>query len=108
MVEDPDITVWLMFAPFWLLGIAAVFGAVWHMIHFAIVHRRAQAASPVPTVPFFSRRLGWHESRRVGWHELSPDARHHLERALIAFAAFFGLCLGGIVMGVVAAFVMRA
>ena len=88
-----------MFAPFWLLGIAAVFGAVWHMIHFAIVHRRAQAASPVPKAPFFSRRLGW--------HELSPDARHHLKRALIAFGVFFGLCLGGIVMGVVAAFVMR-
>lgn len=99
MVEDADITVWLMFAPFWLLGIAAVFGAVWHMIHFAIVHRRAQAAGHVPRTSFFSRSLQW--------HELSDDGRHHLKRALIAFAAFFGLCLGGIAMGVVAAFVMR-
>ena len=96
-----------MFAPFWLLGIAAVLGAVWHMFHFAVAHRRAQAASHVPQAPFFSRRLGWHESRRVGWHELSPDARHHLKRALIAFGAFFALCLGGILAGVVAAFVLR-
>ncbi len=96
-----------MFAPFWLLGIAAVVGAVWHMIHFAIEHGRAQAASPAPKVRFFSRRRGWHESKRVGWHELSPDARHHLKRALIALGAFFAVCLGGIAMGVVAAFVLR-
>ena len=96
-----------MFAPFWLLGIAALVGAVWHMIHFAGVHRRAQAASHAPKAPFFSRRLGWHESRRIGWHELPPDGRHHLKRALIAFGAFIGLCAGGIVVGVVAAFLMR-
>ena len=96
-----------MFAPFWLLGIAALVGAVWHMIHFASVHARAQAASHTPKTRFFSRRLGWHESRRVGWNELSPDARHHLKRALIAFGAFFGLCAGGMVVGVVAAFLMR-
>lgn len=101
-----------MFAPFWLLGIAALVGAVWHMSHFAIVHARAQAASHAPhshgpKTPFFSRRLGWHESRRVGWHELPPDARHHLKRALIAFGAFFGLCFGGIVVGVMAASLMR-
>lgn len=89
-----------MFAPLWLLGIAALVGAVWHMIHFAIVHARAHAASHAPTTPFLSRR--------VAWHELSPDARHHLKRALIAFGAFFGLCAGAIVVGVVAAFVMRA
>lgn len=88
-----------MFAPFWLLGIAAVFGAVWHMIHFVVVHRRARAAGHLPKTSFFSRRLQW--------HELSDDGRHHLKRALIAFGAFLGLCLGGIVMGVVAAFVMR-
>ena len=99
MVENPDITVWLMFAPFWLLGIAAVFGALWHMAHFAIVHRRAQAAGHVPRTSFFSRRLQW--------HELSDDGRHHLKRALLAMGAFFGLCVGGIVVGVVAAFLMR-
>jgi len=93
-----------MFAPFWLLGIAALIGAVWHFIHFAIVHHRAQAAGHVPKshvakTSFFSRRLQW--------HEFSDDGRHHLKRALIAFGAFFGLCLGGILVGVVAALLMR-
>lgn len=92
-----------MFAPFWLLGIAALVGAVWHMVHFAIVHARAQAAGPGPShvarTSFFSRRLQW--------HELSDDGRHHLKRALLAMGAFIGLCAGGIVVGVVAAFLMR-
>ncbi len=92
-----------MFAPFWLLGIAALVGAVWHMIHFVIVHARAQAAGPVtshvPRTSFFSRRLQW--------HELSDDGRHHLKRALLAMGAFIGLCAGGILVGVVAAFLMR-
>jgi hypothetical protein len=88
-----------MFAPFWLLGIAALVGAAWHMIHFAIVHGRARAAGHVPRTSFFSRRLAW--------HELTPDMRHHLNWALIAVGAFIGLCLGGIVVGFVAAFLMR-
>ena len=57
------------------------------------------AAGHVPRTSFFSRRLQW--------HELSDDGRHHLKRALIAFGAFFALCLGGVMAGVVAAFVMR-
>jgi hypothetical protein len=102
LVENPDIIVWLLFAPFWLLGIAALVGAVWHFIHFAIVH--AQAAGHVlrsggPQSSFFSRRLQW--------HELSDDGRHHLERALIAIGAFIGLCIGGILVGVVAALLVR-
>jgi hypothetical protein len=88
-----------MFAPFWLLGIAALAGAVWHFIHFAIVHARAQAAGHVAKTSFFSRRLQW--------HELSDDGRHHLKRALIAMAGFMGLCVGGILVGVVAALLMR-
>jgi hypothetical protein len=88
-----------MFAPFWLLGIAALVGAAWHMVHFAIVHARAQAAGHVPRTSFFSRRLQW--------HELSDDGRHHLKRALIATGAFIGLCAGGIVVGVMAAFLTR-
>lgn len=97
-----------MFAPFWLLGLAALVGAVWHTIHFAIVHGRAQAAGPVtspvnnhhvPRTSFFSRR--------PQWHELSDDGRHHLKRALLAMGAFIGLCFGGIAVGVVAAFLMR-
>ena len=39
-----DTEVWLLFAPFWLLGIAALIGSAWHMAHAAIVTRRAQAA----------------------------------------------------------------
>ena len=71
-----DTEVWLLFAPFWLLGIAALIGSVWHMAHAAIVTRRAQAAG-----------------------ELTDDGRHHLKRGLIAFAAFVALCLLGVGVG---------
>ena len=100
MVDNADITVWLMFAPFWLLGIAALAGAVWHMIHFVIVHARAQAAGHVPRNSVFSRR-------RLKWHELSHDGRHHLKWSLIAMGTFIGLCVGGVVVGAVAALLMR-
>jgi hypothetical protein len=72
-----DTEVWLLFAPFWLLGIAA-----------AIVTRRAQAAGHVRKASLFSRRLAW--------HELTDDGRHHLRRGLIALAAFVAFCLLGI------------
>jgi hypothetical protein len=88
-----DTAVWLLFAPFWLLGIAALIGSLWHFTHFAIVHARAQAAGHVPKTSFFSRRLAW--------HELTDAGRHHLKRALIAFAAFFALCFLGVGTGVV-------
>lgn len=88
-----------MFAPFWLLGIGALIGGIWHVIHFVIVHARAQAAGHVPKTSFFSRRLAW--------HELTPDMRHHLKWALIAVGAFIGLCLGGVLVGVVASLLMR-
>ena len=58
--NNPDITVWLMFAPFWLLGIAALIGGIWHMIHYVIVHSRAQTAGHVRKASLFSRRLAWH------------------------------------------------
>jgi hypothetical protein len=99
LVDNPDITVWLMFAPFWLLGIAALAGAVWHMIHFAIVHHRAQAAGHIPKASVFSRR--------PKWHELSDDGRHHLKWGLIAIGALIGLGVGGIVVSIVAALLMR-
>jgi len=87
-----DTEVWLLFAPFWLLGIAALIGSVWHFAHFAIVH--AQAAGHVRKTSLFSKRLGW--------HELTDAGRHHLKRALISFAAFFALCLLGVGAGVAA------
>jgi hypothetical protein len=86
-----DTEVWLLFAPFWLLGIAALIGSVWHMAHAAIVTRRAQAAGHVRKASLFSRRLAW--------HELTDDGRHHLRRGLIAFAAFAALCLLGVGVG---------
>lgn len=89
-----------MFAPFWLLGIAALAGGVWHMIHFALVHARARAAGHVPHASLFARRLAW--------HELTPDMRHHLRWALIAVGAFIALCFGAVVAGFVSALLMRA
>lgn len=86
-----DTEIWLLFAPFWLLGIAALIGSVWHMAHAAIVTRRAQAAGHVRKTSLFSRRLAW--------HELTDEGRHHLKRALIAFAAFWALGLLGIGVG---------
>ncbi len=78
-----------MFAPFWLLGIAALVGGVWHAIHFVVVHARAQAAGHVPKASLFSRKLGW--------HQLTPDMRHHLKWAMIAVGAIVGLCVVGLV-----------
>ena len=91
MSVNDDIEVWLLFAPFWLLGTFALIGSVWHMIHAAIVTRRAQAAGHVRKVPFYSNSLKW--------HELTDRGRHHLKRALISFAAFFALVLLGIGVG---------
>jgi len=86
-----DTEVWLLFAPFWLLGIAALVGAIWHMAHAALHIRRAQAAGHVRKTSLFSKRLAW--------HELTDTGRHHLKRALIAFAAFWVLCLLGVGVG---------
>jgi hypothetical protein len=86
-----DTEVWLLFAPFWILGIAALIGSVWHMAHAARVTRRAQAAGHVRRASLFSRRLQW--------HELTDDGRHHLRRGLIGFAAFVALCLLGVGVG---------
>ena len=88
-----DIEAWLLFAPFWVRGLAALIGALWHGAHAARVTRRAQAAGHVRKTSLFSRRLAW--------HELTEDGRHHLRRALLAIGAFVGLCLLGI--GVAAA-----
>ena len=95
-----DTEVWLLFAPFWLLGIAAFIGSVWHMVHAAIVIRRAQAAVHVRRTSFFSRRLAW--------HELTDDGRHHLRRALIAFGAFCVLCLLGAGVGAAVGLLLNA
>ena len=93
-----DTEVWLLFAPFWLLGIAALIGAVWHMAHAALHIRRAQAAGHVRKTSFFSKRLTW--------HELTDPGRHHLKRALLAFGAFWAICLLGVAIGAAAGLVL--
>ena len=91
MIVGNDIEVWLLFAPFWPLGTAALIGGVWHMAHAWLVTRRAQAAGHVRKPPAFSKGLGW--------HELTDHGRHHLKRAIIWLGAFFALTLLGIGVG---------
>jgi hypothetical protein len=86
-----DTEIWLLFAPFWILGIAALIGSAWHVAHAALVTRRAQAAGHVRQTSFFSGKLAR--------HELTDDGRHHLRRAEIAFGAFAALCLLGVGVG---------
>src|SRR5262245_19660547 len=81
-----DVEVWLLFAPFWLLGIAALIGAAWHMGHAARVIRRAQAPGHLRKTSFFFKWLAW--------HEVTDTGRHHLKRGLIAFAVL-GVAAGG-------------
>ena len=87
-----DVEVWLLFAPFWLLGIAALIGAAWHMGHATRAIRRAHGAGHLRKTSFFSRHLAW--------HQLTDDGRHHLTRPLIAVAVL------GVAAG--AAFALRA
>ena len=90
MIVSNDIEVWLLFAPFWLLGIFALVGGLWHMLHAWLVTRRAQASGHVRKAGFFSR---------LAWHELTDQGRHHFKRAFIGLAAFFALILLGIGVG---------
>lgn len=85
-----DVEIWLLFAPFWLLGTFAALGAVWHLARFAIVHGRAHAAGHVPKFSPF---------RRLQWHELTRDGQHHLKRAFLAVLAFVALSALGVAIG---------
>jgi len=87
-----DLEIWLLFAPFWLLGTFAALGALWHLARFAVVHGHAHAAGHVPKFSPF---------RRLNWHELTDDGRHHLKRAFISVLAFVCLTALGLVVGVV-------
>lgn len=84
-----DIEVWLLFAPFWLLGTFAILGALWHLVHFVIVHGQALAIGQTPS-PFRVRN----------WQELPHASRYHLKRAGIAMLAFVGFAALGVVVGV--------
>ncbi|MPZ30927.1 MAG: hypothetical protein GEV13_08000 [Rhodospirillales bacterium] len=90
-----DIEVWLLFAPFWLLGTAALIGGLWHMAHAWLGTRRAQAAGHVRKPAAFSAAF----SKGLRWHELTDHGRHHLKRAFIWLGAFFALTLLGIGVG---------
>jgi hypothetical protein len=70
-----DIEIWLLFAPFWILGLGALIGAAWHLVHFRIFHGRAQVA---------------------GHAHLADTSRHHLRRGLIAVGAFVVLVVIGL------------
>ena len=43
-----DVEIWMLFAPFWLLGMFAALGALWHFVRFLSVHGKAHAAGHVP------------------------------------------------------------
>ena len=91
MIVNEDFEVWLLFAPFWLLGTAALIGGVWHMVHAWLATRRAQAAGHVPKPAAFAKGLKW--------HELTDQGRHHLRRAFLWLGVFFALTLLGIGVG---------
>jgi len=71
-----DVEIWMLFAPFWLLGIFAALGALWHFGHF---------------------------NSRIHEHEMTAHHRHHFKRAQIAMMVCVGLLVLGLVIGVVGA-----
>jgi hypothetical protein len=91
VIVNNDIEIWLLFAPFWLLGMFALVGGLWHMVHAWLVTRRAQAAGHV--------RKPARSDTGLAWHELTDRGRHHLKRAFIGLAAFFALMLLGLGVG---------
>lgn len=92
MTVNDDVEIWLLFAPFWILGMAALIGGLWHMAHAWRVTRRAQRAGHVRKPALLSNGLAW--------HELTDQGRHHLRRAFIGLGAFLALALLGIGVGV--------
>ncbi|MBX9942838.1 MAG: hypothetical protein K2Y40_02055 [Reyranella sp.] len=84
-MSNPDLEVWLLFAPFWALGLFALAGAIWHLVHFAVVH--------APKGGLFAKR--------PAGHELSHAGRHHLKWGLIAVGALVGLCAGAALVALV-------
>lgn len=68
-----DVEIWMLFAPFWLLGIFAALGALWHFSH-----------------------LG----TRLHSHAMSAESHHHFRRAKIGIFACVTLLVLGLVVGV--------
>lgn len=88
-----DVEIWLLFVPFWILGMAALAGAVWHFVHLAIVTLRAQAAGHVRQTSFFSRTLGY--------AELTDRGRHHFRRFWLSVAGMMGASALGMVTALI-------
>ena len=85
-----DVEIWMLFAPFWLLGMFAALGALWHFVRFLTVHGKAHAAGHVPKYTMGTRPRA---------HEMTAEASHHFNRAYIALMAFVGLIVLGLAVG---------
>lgn len=86
-----DVEIWMLFAPFWLLGIFAALGALWHFVQFLSVHGKAHAAGHVPK---------YQMGARVRPEETTAAGHHHYKRARIALLLFVGIIALGLVTGV--------
>ena len=86
-----DVEIWMLFAPFWLLGIFAALGALWHFVQFLGVHAKAHAAGHVPK---------YSVGTRLRPHEMTAEGHHHFKRAHAGLWAFVGLIVLGGVVGV--------
>lgn len=87
-----DVEIWMLFAPFWLLGIFAALGALWHFVQFLSVHGKAHAAGHVAK----KYELG----TRLQPHETTPQGQHHFNRAKTALMLFVGFIALGLVAGI--------
>lgn len=85
-----DVEIWLLFAPFWLLGTFASLVALWHLAHFVAVHSRALVAGHAPS-----------PLRLRNWNDLPERSRHHLKRAIVAALTFVGLVALGLAVGAI-------
>ena len=81
----------MLFAPFWLRGMFAALGALWHFVQFLGVHGKAHAAGEV------SRKYA--VGTPVRPHETTPQGHYHFTRAKIAILWFFGFIALGLVAG---------
>lgn len=87
-----DVEIWMLFAPFWLLGMFAALGALWHFVQFLNVHGKAHAAGQVPRKYEFGAP--------VRPHETTAQGHHHFTRAKTAFLLFVALIALGVAAGV--------
>ncbi len=79
MIVKTDIEIWLLFAPFWILGLGALIGGIYHLVH----------------------------GRRASHPDHHARQRHHYSRAVIAMAAFMILMIIGIGVAAALGYVME-